>query len=403
MRVEAIDFFYLSMPQVLDIGDGSQDALLVRVSAGGRVGYGECEAAPLPSIASLVCPMSHSACKPVAASVLGAKLDDTGDIARIGNAVRANSLDLLQADHTLSGIDMALWDLLGRRLSEPVWKLLGWPYAFPKTPYFSVLFGDSPEETLAKARQARSRGFRAAKFGWGPFGRGTPAEDEAQLAAAREGLGEDGILLVDAGTVWNADLAAARERLSALTRHRAAWLEEPFVSGALSEYKQLSNESGAVGIAGGEGCHNYFMAKHMIDYAGLTYVQIDAGRIGGISVARQVADYALSKGVTYVNHTFTSHLALAASLQPYAGIENHEICEYPAEPKPLALAITRNHLLPDADGQVRLPDVPGLAMEVDLEGLAAYLVDTEIRVGGKTIYRTPALTTSPRPSPPQTA
>jgi L-alanine-DL-glutamate epimerase-like enolase superfamily enzyme len=396
MRVESIDFFYLSMPQVLDIGDGSQDALLVRVSAGGFVGYGECEAAPLPSIASLVCPMSHSACKPVAASVLGAKLDEPQDIARIGEAVRANSLDLLQADHTLSGIDMALWDLLGRRLSEPVWRLLGWPRACPKLPYFSVLFGDTAQETLLKARQARSRGFRAAKFGWGPFGRGSPAEDEAQLAAAREGLGEDGILLVDAGTVWNADLAAARKRLPALMRTRAAWLEEPFVSGALEQYKQLSNESGAVGIAGGEGCHNYFMAKHMIDYAGLTYVQIDAGRIGGISVARQVADYALSRGVTYVNHTFTSHLALSASLQPYAGIENHEICEYPAEPKALALAITRDHLLPDAEGQVRLPQAPGLGLEVNLEGLAPYLVDTEIRVGGRTLYRTPALSPSSR-------
>jgi L-alanine-DL-glutamate epimerase-like enolase superfamily enzyme len=391
MRVEAIDFFYLSMPEVLDIGDGSQDALLVRVSAGGWVGYGECEAAPLPSIASLVCPMSHSACKPVADSVLGAPIDDPEDIRRIGDAVRANSLDLLQADHTLSGIDMALWDLLGKRLSEPVWRLLGWARPFPKTPYFSVLFGHTPEETLAKARAARGKGFRAAKFGWGPFGRDSVAQDTAQLAAAREGLGEDGVLLVDAGTVWNADLDAARRRLPALLRVGAAWLEEPFVSGALEEYRQLSAESGPVGLAGGEGCHNFFMARHMIDYAGLRYVQIDAGRVGGISVAKQVADYALARGVTYVNHTFTSHLALSASLQPYAGIAHHEICEYPAEPKPLALAITRNHLLPDADGLIRLPEAPGLGMEIDTAAAAAYLVDTEIRVAGRMLYRTPRL------------
>jgi L-alanine-DL-glutamate epimerase-like enolase superfamily enzyme len=218
------------------------------------------------------------------------------------------------------------------------------------------------------------------------------AQDEAQLAAAREGLGSDGILLVDAGTVWNADLEAARRRLPALIRLGATWLEEPFVSGALAQYRQLSEESGPVGLAGGEGCHNFHMAQHMIDYAGLRYVQIDAGRIGGISVAKQVADYAQSKGVTYVNHTFTSHLALSASLQPYAGIAQHEICEYPAEPKPLALAITRNHLLPDANGQLRLPDAPGLGMEVNLSALTPYLVDTEIRVRGKTLYRTPSLT-----------
>jgi L-alanine-DL-glutamate epimerase-like enolase superfamily enzyme len=134
------------------------------------------------------------------------------------------------------------------------------------------------------------------------------------------------------------------------------------------------------------------MAKHMIDHAGLKYVQIDAGRIGGISVAKQVADYANAKGVTYVNHTFTSHLALSASLQPYAGLENPVICEYSAEPKALALAITRAHLLPDGNGQVHVPDAPGLGMEVDPGGLRFYLVDTEIRVKGKTLYRTPALT-----------
>src|SRR3954451_1387461 len=106
MRIESVDFFYLSMPEVLDIGDGSQDALLVRVRAGNYTGWGECEAAPLVSIASLVCPMSHSACKPVAASVLGQSLGSVDDISRIGDLVRENSMDLLQADHTLSGIDM---------------------------------------------------------------------------------------------------------------------------------------------------------------------------------------------------------------------------------------------------------------------------------------------------------
>lgn len=111
MRIDAVDHFYLSMPEVLDIGDGSQDALLVRVEAGGHVGWGECEASPLTSIASWVAPMSHGACKPVRDSVLGQRLDAVDDIRRIGDLVRANSLDLLQADHTLSGIDMALWDL----------------------------------------------------------------------------------------------------------------------------------------------------------------------------------------------------------------------------------------------------------------------------------------------------
>lgn len=391
MKIDSVDFYYLSMPQVLDIGDGSQDALLVRIAAGEYVGWGECEAAPLVSIASLICPMSHSACKPVIESVLGHSINHVSDIRRIGDLVRANSLDLLQADHTLSGIDIALWDLLGRRLNEPVWKLLGFKNCFAKTPYASVLFGNNPADTLSKAKTIAAQGFRAAKFGWGPFGLSSVEEDCAQLAAAREGLGSDGLLLVDAGTVWNTDLAAARARLKMLKEVRATWLEEPFVSGALSEYHALSLESGLVGMAGGEGCHNYHMAKHMVDYAGLKYIQIDAGRIGGITIAKDVADYAAAKGVIYVNHTFTSNLALSASLQPFAGLESHTICEFPTELKSLAKAMTKNHIVPDQNGLLHVPDVPGLGIDPDLNGIAPYLVDVEIRVRGELIYTTPPL------------
>lgn len=391
MKIDSIDFYYLSMPQVLDIGDGSQDALLVRIGAGDYVGWGECEAAPLVSIASLICPMSHSACKPVQASVLGQPLDSAGDIRKIGELVRANSLDLLQADHTLSGIDIALWDLLGRRHAEPVWKLLGYQRCYAKTPYASVLFGDSAEETFLKAKAIAAKGFRAAKFGWGKFGSTSVADDEAQLQAAREGLGHDGTLLVDAGTVWKTDVAAGRARLAALKAVRATWLEEPFVSGALAEYHSLSVESSPVGLAGGEGCHNFLMARQMIDLAGIQYVQIDAGRIGGITIAKDVADYAATKGVTYVNHTFTSNLALSASLQPFAGLQSDSICEFPTELKTLAVAMTKSHIVPDRNGLVSPPDAPGLGIEPDLAGIDPYLVDAEIRVQGKLLYKTPPL------------
>jgi len=391
MKIESVDFFYLAMPEVRNIGDGSQDALLVRVSAGGLVGWGECEAAPLVSIASWNCPMSHSACRPVSDSVLGQTIDGPDDICRINALVRANSFDLLQADHTLSGIDTALWDLLGKRLGEPVYRLLGYRRAYPKTAYASVLFGDTPQETLAKAQSARAAGFRAVKFGWGPFGRGSVDDDAQQLRAAREGLGDGVLLLVDAGTVWDDDVAVAGRRLPILQQCRATWLEEPFVSGALEAYRQLAAQSGEVRLAGGEGCHNFHQAKNMIDYAGLGYVQIDAGRIGGITVAKQVADYARAKGVRFVNHTFTTHLALSASIQPYAGIESDELCEYPIEPSPLARDLCGAALQPDAEGRIHLSDAPGLGIEPNKEAIRKYLVNAEIRIAGRTIYRTPRI------------
>src|SRR2546421_1748944 len=172
MKIEAVDFFYLSMPVVREVGDGSQDALLVRVQAGDYTGWEECEASPLVSMASWNCPMSHSACKPLSASVLGQKLEGIDDIKRINALARSNSLDLLQADHTLSGIDIALWDLLGKKLGEPVFKLLGYKQAYPKIAYASQLFGDDPQTTLRRAQHVARSGIRAAKFGWGPYGRG---------------------------------------------------------------------------------------------------------------------------------------------------------------------------------------------------------------------------------------
>ena len=390
MRIDAVDFFYLSMPEVTLEGDGSQDALLVRVASGGHVGWGECEASPLASIAAAVCPRSHGACQPVLDSVLGQTLDDVADIGRIAKLVGRNSLDLLQADHTWSGIEIALWDLMGKHLGEPVYRLLGWPKAFPKLPYASLLFGDTPEITLAKGRAMRARNFRAVKYGWGPFGQSTAAADRDQLAAAREGLGPDGILLVDAGAIWVDDLEAARQRLAALAEFRAHWLEEPFVSGALDAYKTLSRES-RVRLAAGEGSHNTFMARHLIDHGGVGFIQIDTGRIGGIGPAREIADYAASRGITFVNHTFTTHLALSASVQPYAGLESHELCEFPAEPKAVAFELTSNHLMPGSDGRLRLPEAPGLGMTVDPGTIERYIVDVEIRAKGKTLYRTPTL------------
>lgn len=389
MRIETIDFFYVAMPVVEDVADGSQDALLVRVRGDGLTGWGECEAAPLVSIANWVCPMSHQICKPMGPSVLGATLDGPDDIAHITHQVAVNGLDIAQNDHTFSGVEIALWDLLGKKTARPVYDLLGIRKTYPKTPYASQLFGDDPEQTRAKAKASRDRGYTAVKFGWGPYGRGAVAADRDQVAAARDGLGADGILLIDAGTAWGDDVSRARPRLDALIEHGATWLEEPFVGDALAAHAELAALSGPVRLAGGEGAHNFHMARHLIDHGRIGFVQIDTGRIGGIGPSRRVADYARPRGVTYVNHTFTTHLALSASLQPFADIEEATLCEYPVEPKSLAVDLYHNELALGDDGLVRLPDRPGLGVEANLDAIERYLVDVEIKVGGRVLYRTP--------------
>jgi L-alanine-DL-glutamate epimerase-like enolase superfamily enzyme len=391
MSIDAVDFFYLSMPKVEDIGDGSQDALVVRVVADGHEGWGECEASPLVSIAAFVTPMSHGACKPVRDVVLGKTIDAPSDIAAMSAAVEMECMDLLQAAHTFSGIEMALWDLLGKKRQAPVYELLGYKKAYPKLPYASQLFGDTPSETLAGCRKARESGYRAVKCGWGPFGRGTLKDDRDHLHAAREGIGKDGTLLIDAGQIFREDVEAAALRIPHLEEVNTVWFEEPFLGGAYAAYAGLAAKSGKVKLAGGEAAHNFHMAQQLVDYGKVGFLQIDCGRIGGIGPAKRAADYAAARGVTYVNHTFTSHLALCASLQPFAGLETHRICEYPFAPKSVAWDMSETHLTPDANGEVNVPAAPGLGITMSAEGMRKYLVEVEISVKGKTLYRSPGI------------
>jgi L-alanine-DL-glutamate epimerase-like enolase superfamily enzyme len=305
--------------------------------------------------------------------------------------VAYDSMDLLQAAHTMSGVEMAMWDLLGRAKGEPVWSLLGYRKSHAKTPYASRLFGDTPQQTLEIGKLSRKQGFRAAKFGWGPIGRGTAQQDADHFMAAREGLGPDGILLVDVGQIFIEDVARAAERLPALTAAGAVWLEEPFQTAAYEAFGALAKKSGKVKLAGGEGAHDTHMARHLIDYGGVGYIQIDCGRIGGIGPAKWVADYAARRGVTYVNHTFTSDLALSASLQPYAGLKDHMISEYPAAPKPVVEAYMASRVERDANGDIKALEAPGLGVSIKAAGVRKYLLDVEIKVGGKVLYRTPKI------------
>src|SRR5262249_37364494 len=148
--------------------------------------------------------------------------------------------------------------------------------------YASQLFGDTPDETGARARAARRAGFRATKFGWAGYGRGSAADDAAHVEAARAGMGDDAYVLIDAGQIFAQDVAAAAQRLPALEKAGVLWLEEPFLPDALAAYAGLAVRSSKVRMAGGEGCHSSPMAFNLIDFGKVGFIQIDTGRIGGI-------------------------------------------------------------------------------------------------------------------------
>jgi hypothetical protein len=119
MKIDSVDFFYLSMPVVTEAADGSQDALLVRVTAGGHQGWGECEAAPLPSIAAFVAPMSHGACRPVSdAAIFHEMLGHEPVMRRL--AARGPDRSRAGAERPVGAISGAVERLLEKRNAVPL-------------------------------------------------------------------------------------------------------------------------------------------------------------------------------------------------------------------------------------------------------------------------------------------
>ena len=106
------------------------------------------------------------------------------------------------------------------------------------------------------------------------------------------------------------------------------------------------------------------MAEHPIEYGRVGFIQIDCGRIGGLGPAKRVADFAAKRGVTYVNHTFTSQPCAQRLTSAFRGPGRPPICEYPTDLQPLARDLTLTRIEPNADGEIVLPDAPGLGVEI---------------------------------------
>ncbi|HEV8378707.1 MAG TPA: mandelate racemase/muconate lactonizing enzyme family protein [Tepidisphaeraceae bacterium] len=391
MKITSVDPIYLKMPSITTAADGTQDTLLVRIRTDdGIEGWGECDASPLVSLSVYCCPMSHGNIINIRESLLGETIDGPDDVRQLRAKVLRQGLDIQQIHHAYSGADIALWDVVGKKLHWPVYKLLGGGKQYPKLPYASVLFGDSPEQTFQTARGLKDRGFRAMKFGWGPLGSKDAAFDEALAKSAREGIGNDAELMVDAGVCWGNDVETVLERAKTLSRYRVTWLEEPLHPDAIGRYGELSRRKPAVPIAAGENCGTVRAAEDYLEHGGLNFIQIDAGRIGGITPARIICEQAQKRGMTYVNHTFKSRLSLAAALHVFADVESFKYLEYPAAGSRLAFDLAKG-LERDAKGMVSLPEKSGLGVEVNMDVVREFFVPVRIELSGQTIFESERL------------
>lgn len=385
MKIERIDLYYYALPEIKDQSDGSQDSFIVRVRTDtGLEGYGESDSSPLLALAAYTMPMSHSNLVNLSEVLIGRRIDSPDDIRAAYAFAKRRALDMAQFPHAYAAADIALWDVLGKHLQQPVYRLLGHSQNLRKRAYCSVLFQDTPEATGQLAAEARALGFRAAKFGWGPMGRHGAAFDVELVRQARTGLGAEAALMIDAGTVWQRDDATALRRAEAFAPFKPTWLEEPLSTEAVTAYGRLARQS-PVPIAAGEGCNTYRAAEDLLENGGLTFLQIDPGRIGGITPAFDTYQLAQHRGATFVNHTFKSQISLAAAMAVFAGDEQMPWVEFCQSGSPLITGLVRQPIQIDAQGQVQLHEKPGLGIDVSLETVRPFARHVSISVDGKVI------------------
>src|SRR5947208_12516850 len=199
MKITHIEAIHLRLPDVNERCDGSQETLVVKVHTdAGLVGVGEADSSSLVAKAVIEAPVSHKICRGLAECVVG---QDPFEIDHLIHRMYEGTIFFGRqgaAIQALSGVEIALWDIVGKATGRPVYQLLGGGFRKRFRAYASILFGDTPDETQRIARSLVAQGFRAVKFGWGPMGQ-SEASDIAHVRAARQGLGPDMEFMVDAG------------------------------------------------------------------------------------------------------------------------------------------------------------------------------------------------------------
>lgn len=270
--------------------------------------------------------------------------------------------------HTISGIDIAMWDILGKVTGQPLSRLLGGRYRERVRPYASLLM-DEPSALADRLHAIRSQGFCAFKIGWGPFGRQQSVQkDEAIIKAARHAIGPDAFLMVDAGAsdaFWPQDYKWGLRTADMLANYGVYWFEEPLVPDNLHDYVLLRERS-PVKIAGGEVLTRRQSFTPWLQARAFDIVQPDTTKVGGISEQRRIAWTAEDNGVRFIPHGWNTALGLAADLQLASVSRSTDMVEY-LTGSPFIDGLAADPWELDNEGMLAIPNKPGLGIALNMD------------------------------------
>ena len=370
MKITEVVCQTLRVPSVEAKTASSQDSVLVRVRTDtGLEGIGEADSSPEVVKAIIDAPFSHNIACGIRELLVG---ENALEHERIWQKMLRRTQYYGGSSVTITAmaaVDMALWDLKGKHYGEPIHRLLGGKQHDDIQAYASILFGRDGAETADIGRRWIEAGYQAVKFGWEPMGESEQIDLDL-VRGGRQGVGDDGILLIDAGCVWGP--RTALKRAEAFADYGIGWLEEPLRPTDVDGYVWLRDRS-PVPIAAGENECGRNSMRPFIDRHALDVYQIDLAR-NGFTDAAYIRARVEEIGARLCNHCYTTPITVAASVHWLSTCRDAFLFEDCVEDSPLRHELT-NEKVQAVDGRIRVPDAPGLSVTLNEAFVKEFLVE----------------------------
>src|SRR5678815_5414253 len=264
----------------------------------------------------------------------------------------------------LSGIDVALWDILGKVGGVPLYQLLGGKVRDKVPVYATALYPEEPSKVARRARGFANQGFHGVKIKVG-F---DLDQDIRIVRAVREELGKDFIVMTDANQGYSVEVALKAS--DAFADCGAYWLEEPLFVEDIEGHAML-RENGRTPIAVGENLHMSYAFENFIVRGAVDFIQPDVARAGGITEVKKITSLAAQHKVPVSFHTWGDGVALAASVHLSAALRDCIVMELDYTYNPLREELLREPFKVQ-NGYLLPPEAPGLGIELDTNALERF-------------------------------